>query len=133
MSQDILRNANIEIETKEKPKVLSRRFNATKAIKHHERYTSKRMHGFYQRKMKSDANIDFHTSLSQSKNRHILSHFADYLNAIMDQEIPIRYLQHKRQVNHGLEPTTDKYCRLCRASVEEVVHVISGCSHMSAR
>ena len=76
VSQDILRNANIEIETKEKPKVLSRRFNAAKAIEHDERYTRKIVHGFFQRKMKSDGNIDFHTSVSQSKNRHTSSHVA---------------------------------------------------------
>ena len=66
--------------------------------------------------MKSDANIDFHTSLNQSKNGHTSSHFAGYLNAIMDQEIPTRYLQHKRQVDHGIEPTTDKYCEISLTS-----------------
>ena len=133
VSQDILRNANIKAETKEKPKVLNRRFNATKAIEHDERYTRKIMHGFFQIKMKSGANIDFHTSLSQSKNRHTSSTFAGYINAFIGQEIPIRYLQHKRQADHGIEPTTDKCCRLCHASAEDVVHVISGCPHVSAR
>ena len=91
------------------------------------------MHGFFQRKMKSDANIDFYTSLIRSKNMHTSSLFAGYLNAIMDQEIPTRSLQHKREVNQSLEPTTDKHCRLCHAGVEDVTHVISGCPHMSAR
>ena len=47
--------------------------------------------------------------------------------------MPTRYLQHKRQVDQGLEPTVDKNCRLCRTAVENVVHVISGCPGMSAR
>ena len=128
-----MRNAIIEIDTKEKLEVLSRRLNATKVIEHRERYTRKTMHGFFQKKMKCDANIIFHTNLSQSKNRYTSSHFAGYLNAIMDQDIPTRFLQHKRQVDHGHEPTTDKHCRLCHASVEDVIHVIRGCPHLSAR
>ena len=90
-----------------------------KVIEHDERYIRMIIDGFFQRKMKSDANIDFHTSLSQSKNRNTSSHFAGYLNAIMDQEIPSTYLQHKRQVDHGLEPTTDRYCKVCHAIVED--------------
>ena len=133
VSEELLRNANIEIETREKPKTLSRRFNATKSYEHDEKYTRKVMHGFFQRKLKSDANIDLQTSLNRSKNKNITSHFVGYLDAIIDQEVPTRYLQHKRQVDQGLEPTVDKNCRLCRTAVEDVVHVISGCPGMSAR
>ena len=61
----------MEIKTNKKPKVLTKRFNATKEIEHDERYARKVMHRFFQRKMKSDANLDFLTSLSQSKNSHI--------------------------------------------------------------
>ena len=84
-------------------------------------------------KLKSDANIDLQTSLNRSKNKNITSHFVGYLDAIIDQEVPTRYLQHKRQVDQGLESTVDKNCRLCRTAVEDVVHVISGCPGMSAR
>ena len=75
VSQDILRNASIEIETTEKPNVLSRRFNATEVTEHDERYTREIMQGFFQRKMKCDANIDLHISLSQLKNRHTFYSF----------------------------------------------------------
>ena len=75
VSQDILRNANIQIESKDKPAVLIRKFNAGKAIELDEGYTRKIMHGIFQRKLKGDRNIDFHTSFSQSKNRHTPPHF----------------------------------------------------------
>ena len=45
--EDILRNNNILMETKQKSKVLSRRYNATKEIEHDENYTRKIMHGFF--------------------------------------------------------------------------------------
>ena len=91
------------------------------------------MHRFFQKKLKSDANIDFQASLSRTKNKSTTYHFVGSLDAIVDQEIPTRYLQHKRQVDQGLEPRTDKNCRLCRTAVEDVVHVISGCPSISVR
>ena len=64
--------------------------------------------------------------ISQSKNRYTSCHVASYLNATIDEEASTRYLQHKRQIGQGIEPATDKYCRLCHAYVEEVMHMISG-------
>ena len=71
-------------------------------------------------------------SKSIKEQKYYIS-FVGYLDAVIDQEIPTRYLQHKRQVDLGLEPTTDKYCRLCRTIVEDIVHVISGYLRVSER
>ena len=71
-------------------------------------------------------------SKSIKEQKYYIS-FVGYLDAVIDQEIPTRYLQHKRLVDLGLEPTTDKNCRLCRTIVEDVVYVISGCPRMSER
>ena len=87
------------------------------------------MHGLLQRVMQTLTS----TQASVNQRTDISSHFAGYLNAIMDQEIPTWYLQHKRHVDQGLEPTTDKHCRLSHASVEDVIHVIHGCPHISER
>ena len=39
VSEDLLRNANIEIKIRENPKSLSKMFNATKGYEHDEKYT----------------------------------------------------------------------------------------------
>ena len=92
-----------------------------------ERYTKKVMHGYFQRKVKNYTNIDQKLSQHRTKNRNTTSHFVSYLDSIIDQEIPTKYLQHKRQ------QINDNKCRLCKSNVEDVVHIISSCPKMSAR
>ena len=81
------------------------------------------MQGFFKTKLKSDVNIGLQASLSRTTNKTTTSHFVGYLDAIIDQEIPTMYLQHKRQVDQGQEPTIGKNCRLCRTNIEDVVYV----------
>ena len=61
------------------------------------------------------------------------SHFEGYITAIQDQEIPTKYLLNKRARDARKEPPCDNKCRLCKANVGDVIHIISGCPFMSAR
>ena len=61
------------------------------------------------------------------------SHFAGYLDSVKDQEIPIKYIQHKRKCDQEKIPTMMNKCRLCYTNVEDATHVISSCGKTSAR
>ena len=127
IADELLQQANINPEKNEKPKRLSRKFNLQKSEQRNERYTNKVIHGYFQRKLKDDSKIDHKTSLQRNKNRSTSSHFNSYLDSIVDQELPTRYIQHKRQ------QIDNNRCRLCRSNVEDIIHITNGCPKMSAR
>ena len=91
------------------------------------------MHGYFNRTIEKDGKLDHNNSKSWTKNRKLTSYFEGYIAAIKDQEIPTKYLLNKRARNAGKEPACDNKCRLFKTNVEDVIHIISGCSFMSAR
>ena len=56
-----------------------------------------------------------------------------YLAAGRDQEIPTKFMKHKRQIDAAITPSGNKKCRLCKSNVEAVNYIISSCNEMSAR
>ena len=133
LSQGLLRNYDIDPDCNDKPKKLSRKVNAVLTLKLIERYENKKMHGYFERVVLKDERIDKELSHRKTNNKNTTSHFAGYLDAIIDQEIPTKYLQHKRQIDNGITPTITNRCRLCKTSVEDVNHIISSCPMMSSR
>ena len=53
------------------------------------------------------------------KNRYIESNTETYMSAIIEQEIPTKYMQKKRSKNTLMG---DK-CRLCKSNVEDIHHI----------
>ena len=78
---------------------------------HHKKFTSKFMHGYFNRTIEKDQKIDHKPSKSWTKNRKLTSHFQDYIAAIQEKEIPAKYLINKRARDAGKEPTCDNKCR----------------------
>ena len=62
-----------------------------------------------------------------------MSQLENYLSTIQDQELPTKYLKDKRARESGKTPDCNNKCRLCTTNVEDVSHIIAGCSNMSAR
>ena len=55
------------------------------------------MHGYLHTKLINNNEIDQKLSCLRTKNRSVTSHFEAYLSAIQDQEVPTKFLKHKRQ------------------------------------
>ena len=72
-------------------------------------------------------------SQQRSRTKQITSQFEGYLEAIQDQEIPTKFLFHKRQIDSGQSPTTNNKCRLCKINIEDVNHIVSSCPKMLTR
>ena len=124
---------DLNVENTEQPKITSKRFTKADTNFHPKKFTSKVMHGYFNRTIEKDQKIDHKTSKSWTKNRKLTSHFEGYIAAIQEQEIPTKYLIKKRARDAGKKPPCDNKCRLCKTNVEYVIHIISCCLFMSAR
>ena len=98
-----------------------------------ERYTSKVMHGYYERKIVNDTQIDKQLSNLWKKDKFVTSQLENYHSTIQDQELLTKYLKNKRARDSGKTPNCNNKCRLRTTNVEDINHVIAACSHMSAR
>ena len=133
VGNELLVNNDITETPDAKPKSLSRKYARAKAKEHEQQYIKKKMHGYYYRKLQQNDNIDISVSQQRSRTKQITSQFEGYLGAIQDQEIPTKFLVHKRQIDSGQSPTTNNKCRLCKINIEDVNHIISSCPKMSTR
>ena len=61
-----------------------------------EKYTAKATHGYYERKINSNTQIDKHLSNYWKKDKFVMPQHKDYLSTIQDQEISTKYLRYKR-------------------------------------
>ena len=98
-----------------------------------EKYIVKVMHGYYERKINKDTQIDKHLSNYWKKDRFVTLQLENYLSTIQDQELRIKCLKNKRARDSGKTPDCNNKSRLCTTNVEDINYIIAGCSHMSAR
>ena len=92
------------------------------------------MHGYYERKINNDTQMDKHLSNYLKKDKFVTSQQENYLSTIQDQELPTKYLRYKRARDSRKTSDCNNKCRLLSdCNVEGISHIIAGCSHMSAR
>ena len=68
-----------------------------------------------------------------NKDKFVTSQLESYQFTIQDQELPTKYLKNKRTRDSGKTPDCNNKCRLCTTNVEDINHIIAGCSHMTPR
>ena len=70
------------------------------------------MHGYYDRKIANDTQIDKHLSNLWKKKKFVTSQLENYHATIQDQELPTKYLKDKRAQDSGkhLIVTTNADC-----------------------
>ena len=61
------------------------------------------------------------------------SHFEGYYSAILDQELPTKYLKNKSDRDDRKPLTCNNKCRLYITNIEDVAHIISRCPNISSR
>ena len=130
IQQKLLECYNVEHGETSTLKYLSKQFMKADLTAQKEKHTAKVMHGYYERKSNNNTQIDKHLSNYWKKDKFVTSQQKDYLPAIQDQELPTKYLRHKRARDSGKTPDCNNKCRLCTINVEDISHVIAGCSHV---
>lgn len=83
----LITNKNIIENPDEKPQSLSKKCTAEKMKEHKRNCINKKMHGYFQKKLHQDENIDIEGSQLRCCTKQITSHFEGYLGAIQDQAI----------------------------------------------
>ena len=111
LQHKLLESYNIQHDETSTPKHLSKHMKADLTAQK-ERYTSKAMHGYYERKIVNDTQIDKHLSNSWKKDKFVMSQLENYHSTIQDQELPTKYLRNKRAQDSGKNK-----CRLCTTNV----------------
>ena len=128
VGKELLNLQHIYDDINKQPRLISKTFTKSKNLQHEQNYTNKKMHGYFYKKLINNDEIDQKLSCSRTKNHSMTSHFEGYLAAIRDQEIPTKFLKHKRQIDAGITPTGNNKCRFCKSNVEDVNHIISSCN-----
>ena len=105
VGNELLINNDINETPDAKPKSLSKKYAKAKVNEHEQQYINKKIHGCHYRKLQQNDNIDISVSQQRSGTKQITSQFEGYLGAIQDQEIPTKFLVHKRQIDSGQSPT----------------------------
>ena len=133
VGKELLNKYNIDDNETTVPKSMSKQFIQSKQKQHQATYSKKSMHGYFYKQLSNDPKIDIKASNARPINKRTSSHFESYITAIHDQELPTKYLRNKRDRDAGKEPICNNKCRLCKHNIEDINHIISGCTHMSAR
>ena len=133
IGSELLINSKTKDDFEERPKIISQKLIQKEQDRLTTNYINKKMHGYFFKKMMSDENIDIKLSKTRAVNKTVSSHFEEYLNAIHDQEIPTKFLIHKRQCDSGQESICNTKCRLCENNVEDINYIISSFPEMSIR
>ena len=107
VGNELLINNDITETPDARPKSISRKYTKAKAKEHEEQYINKKMHGYYYRKLQQNDNIDISVSQQRSRTKQITSQFEGYLGAIHEQEIPTKFLVHKRELDSRQAPTSN--------------------------
>ena len=91
------------------------------------------MHSYYERKIMDDPQIDKQLCDAWKKVKYLTSEVENYISVVQDQELPTKFLKNKRDRDSGKNPNCNNKCRLCINNVEDISHIVAGCSQMSAR
>ena len=133
VGEELLRSVGINDDHQLKPRAISQRYLQNILKTKQESYQNKQLHGYIQRKISDNPNIDQSASKEWMTNKYITSHFEAYACAIQEQEIGTKDLIYRRERKNNHHPKSDNKCRLCKSQVEDIAHVISSCPKMSSR
>ena len=87
-------------------------------------------HGFITTRQKQTCDYNEQLTHSWLKRPGTISHTEGFICAVQEQEIRTRALIAKREQCDN--PTYDKKCRYCHNHTEDIFHLLSSRSHLSA-
>ena len=125
LGNELLQSHEIQDNHDETAKAVRKKYIINKQKQLVNNFTSKKMHGYFFKKLQNDETIEKNVSNSRSAYNTITSHFEGYINAIQDQETPGKYLVNKCQKDANLQPTCNNKCCLFKVNTEDVNHISS--------
>ena len=132
LSQQLLDLYHIKYNTT-RPKVLSKLFVKADLSRQKERHTSKVIHSYYERKVIDDPHIDKQPCNAWRKDKYLTLEVENYISVVQDQELPTKFMKSKKGRYRGKNPSCNNKCRLCINNVDDINHIVAGCSQISAR
>ena len=97
-----------------------------KRKEHKDRWTGKVTHGYLQRRIEADQNID-REKTNQWLNLRFTSHIEGYVSAIQEQEIETKETRKRKEKNPESNRDLITKCRECNKFGESVFHLICPC------
>ena len=97
---------------------------------HKKTWINKNQHGFTITHQQQTCDYNEQLTHSWLKRPSTISHTECFICVIQEQEIGTRALIAKREQSDN--PTYDKKCRYCHNHTEDIFHLLSSCSHLSA-
>ena len=75
VGNELLTSKNITENPDEKPKSLYKKYTAAKTKEHERNHINKKMHGYFQKKLQQDENINIKGSQLLLRTKQMMSHF----------------------------------------------------------
>ena len=113
LTHQLLDLYHIEYDNTTRPRILSKLFVKADLSAQIERYTSKVMRSYYERKIMVGPQIDKQLSNTWRKGKYLTSEVENYISVVHDQELPTKFLKNKRDRNNAKNPSGSNKCRLC--------------------
>ena len=126
--ENLLQTYEVDTDLNQNPKTVSKLYAKADMKAQMKSFKEKEIHGYISTKLERDVNLDENQSLLWRSDRYIQSKTEAYISAIIEQEIPTKYMQKKRSKNTLI---SDK-CRLCKSNIEDIHHIAS-CPQLSCR
>ena len=127
LGENLLQTYEIDTNLNQNPKTVSKLYAKADMKAQMERFKEKQLHGYISTKLDRDVKLDKNQSLSWRRDRYIESKTEAYMSAIIEQEIPTKYIQKKRSKNTLMSGK----CRLCNTNVQDIHHIASSCPQVS--
>ena len=70
------------------------------------------MHGYYEKKINNDTQIDTYLSYYRGKDKFVTSQEENYFSTIQDQELSTKYFRYKRARDNGETPDCNNKCKI---------------------
>ena len=129
LGENLLQTYEIDTNLNQNPKTVSKLYAKADMKAQMETFKEKQLHRYKCTKLERDINLDKNQSLLWRRDRYIERKTEAHMSAIIEQEIPTKYMQNKRNKNTLM---SDK-CRLCKSNVEDIHHIASSCPQLSSR
>ena len=125
--ENLLQTYEIDTNLNQPPKTVSKLYAKADMKAKMERFKEKQLHGYVSTKLERDVTLDKNQSVSWRRDRYTKSKTEAYISAIIEQEIPTKYIQKKRSKNTLMSGK----CRLCNTNVQDIHHIASSCPQVS--
>ena len=99
-SENLPQTYEIDTNLNQHPKTVSKLYVKADTKAQMERFKEKQLHGYISTKLNRDVKLDKNQSLSWRRDRYIESKTEAYMSAIIEQEIPTKYMQRREVKMH---------------------------------